>query len=250
MNVTLIDLETVVDVELLDRAEGSYGRFLDDLKIRQDTEHPWVPWYYHRPVVLAGVALRGSRVHAFAYREDDKDTIAKRWWLASSLDAEGKSPSRVITWNGRGFDLPILELDAVRRKLDVSHWMKLPGVKSWEDPRGRFSGQHIDLCDWFANGGAATRPPQNAVAAALGIPGKIGVDGSDVQKLYEDGKIDEIAGYCACDVMTLLAIWCRVVHCLGRNRDRVEPQRWIKHAREQFTAAGYGEHMEKWRRAL
>ena len=242
--VIIFDIETVVDVERVDTAEGSCEAYLDKLRVEQDTADPWVPWTYHLPVVVAGVYLKSGGPHPFVYRLDDEDEppIANRFWRLWQLQE-----AQLVTWNGRGFDLPVLELEGMRCGAALAGWLNPPGTKSWEDPRNRFSGGHFDLCDYFSNTGGAPRPSQHAFAAALGLPGKLDVDGAGVAKLYEAGKMQEIADYCVCDVLTLAAIFFRYLLAVGGDPALAEER--MEKIKSGFDELGYGHAVGKWERA-
>jgi hypothetical protein len=68
--------------------------------------------------------------------------------------------------------------------------------------RYRYSEEgHIDLCDWLADHGATRSGSLDAVARLFGLPGKVGVDGSQVEGLYRAGPAREDPGYCLADVV-------------------------------------------------
>jgi predicted PolB exonuclease-like 3'-5' exonuclease len=67
--------------------------------------------------------------------------------------------------------------------------------------RARYSEDgHLDLCDWLADHGATRAGSLDALAHLIGLPGKVGVDGSQVAGLYEAGQLDAIERYCLSDV--------------------------------------------------
>lgn len=101
----------------------------------------------------------------------------------------------LVTYNGRRFDLPVI----VHRAL--LHGVQLPFYYQQRGARYRFSEEgHLDLADCLTDYGACSMATLDDVAKLCGLPGKVGVDGSDVAALYRDGKLDEIAAYCLADV--------------------------------------------------
>jgi predicted PolB exonuclease-like 3'-5' exonuclease len=118
------------------------------------------------------------------------------------LDA--KRPT-VVTWNGRGFDMPVITSRALK------HGMTMPWWFSDRNTRYRYSTEgHFDLMDFLADFGAAKNARLDAYARLVGFPGKIGVDGSQVLAMVQAGKIDEVNAYCLCDVAQTAAIFLRV----------------------------------------
>ena len=136
---------------------------------------------------------------------------------AEAFDAIGEAlrrSDRLVTFNGRGFDLPVLRLAASRAK----------GAAPWRwcdsDRRRRFPDYktrtlwHWDLLDLITDHGAGQRFSLDALARSYGLPGKGEVSGADVGTLFESGEIEQIARYCAED--TLQTLLCAL--------------RWMRHA--------------------
>ncbi len=100
----------------------------------------------------------------------------------------------LITYNGRSFDLPVLAMRS------LCHGAPMPWYYA-RDVRYRFSELgHLDLCDALADHGASKMATLDVVAKLIGLPGKVGVDGSQVEPLYRGGHLDLIADYCLADV--------------------------------------------------
>jgi predicted PolB exonuclease-like 3'-5' exonuclease len=118
------------------------------------------------------------------------------------LDA--KKPT-VVTWNGRGFDMPVITSRALRHGISMPWWF------TDRNTRYRYSTDgHFDLMDFLADFGATKNARLDVYAKLIGFPGKVGVDGSQVQPLVHAGKIDEVNAYCLCDVAQTAAIFLRV----------------------------------------
>lgn len=122
-----------------------------------------------------------------------------------------------VTFNGRNYDLPVLEFAAFRYGISLPGWFNVDS-RSYEQARNRYNiAQHIDLCDLFSNFGAArVNGGLNLMANLIDKPGKSGVDGSQVQQMYYDGQLDEINDYCRCDVLDTYFVFLRSRVLLGR----------------------------------
>ncbi|MCH2200688.1 MAG: 3'-5' exonuclease [Fuerstiella sp.] len=122
-----------------------------------------------------------------------------------------------VTFNGRGYDLPVLELAAFRYGISLPGWFNVES-RTYEQSRNRYNiERHIDLCDLFANFGATRiHGGLNLMANLIDKPGKSGVDGSEVQQMYWDGQLDEINDYCRCDVLDTYFVFLRSRVLLGR----------------------------------
>src|SRR5580692_10078507 len=111
----------------------------------------------------------------------------------------------IITWNGRGFDMPVITSRALRHGISMPWWFQD------RNTRYRYSTDgHFDLMDFLADFGATKNARLDAYARIVGFPGKVGVDGSQVLPLVNAGKIDEVNAYCLCDVAQTAAIFLRV----------------------------------------
>ncbi len=122
--------------------------------------------------------------------------------FASWLD---RAKPCVVTWNGRGFDMPVLTSRALKHGVPMPWWFKD------RNTRYRFSSEgHFDLMDFLADFGAAKSARLDVFAKLVGFPGKVGVDGSQVQPMVHAGRLDEVNAYCLCDVAQTAAIFLRV----------------------------------------
>jgi predicted PolB exonuclease-like 3'-5' exonuclease len=122
--------------------------------------------------------------------------IVKKFWLGVSC-----YKAKLVTFNGRAFDMPLLELAAFRYGFSARDY--------YQNSRNRFNGP-IDLCDWMTNFGACRLTGGlDLLAKLLGKPGKMEVSGEQVYQLYLDGKIQEINDYCLCDTLDTYFVFLR-----------------------------------------
>jgi predicted PolB exonuclease-like 3'-5' exonuclease len=120
-------------------------------------------------------------------------------------DDVGEGPV-LVSFNGSGFDLPVLRYRALAHGVSVPVLFGAANRDYWY----RFGGDHIDLCDMLSGFGASARPSLGEMAALLGIPAKLGgMDGSQVEALARAGRLDEIAAYCLGDVIVTFRLLLR-----------------------------------------
>ena len=156
-----------------------------------------------------------------------------------------------VTFNGRGYDLPLLELAAFRFGYSLPTWFNY-GEKSFEQARNRYNmNSHLDLYDLISNFGAVKLPGGlNLIANLIGKPGKGAVDGSQVQDMYFAGKLQEINDYCRCDVLDTYFVFLRSQVLTGRlklddeQRLVAETHAWLQQQAE--TCAAYRNYLENW----
>ncbi len=123
----------------------------------------------------------------------------------------------LVSFNGRGYDLPVLELGAFRYGLSLPAWFNVES-RSFEQARNRYNiDRHIDLQDLISNFGAMrVSGGLNLMANLIDKPGKSGIDGSQVQNLYWDGQAEKINDYCRCDVLDTYFVFLRTRVLIGR----------------------------------
>jgi hypothetical protein len=111
----------------------------------------------------------------------------------------------VVTWNGRGFDMPVITSRALKHGVSMPWWF------SDRHTRYRYSTEgHLDLMDFLADYGAAKNSRLDVYAKLVGLPGKVGVDGSQVAPMVHAGRLDEVNAYCLCDVAQTAGLFLRV----------------------------------------
>lgn len=124
-----------------------------------------------------------------------------------------------VTFNGRGYDLPLMELAAFRYGISLPLWFNVD-ARSYEQARYRYNSEaHADLHDLLTNFSAMRfSGGLNLLANLLGKPGKSGVDGSQVQDLYDAGDLEKINNYCQCDVLDTYFVFLRSRVLLGKMK--------------------------------
>jgi predicted PolB exonuclease-like 3'-5' exonuclease len=206
----VFDIETVLDLTVARRWLARPDLSPDDAAEALQSAHPKliVPKLpFHRIVAIAG-ALVGEdgqllRLTALGQPEDDEATLVRAFFQA----AESRPHPTLVGWNSSGFDLPCLIYRAIR------HGIAAPRFYQSRTARNRYSEEgHLDLMDWLSGYGATTRVALDEMAALVGVPGKLGVDGSQVATLWAEGRIDAIRTYCETDVLTTTLVfghWAR-----------------------------------------
>jgi predicted PolB exonuclease-like 3'-5' exonuclease len=187
----ILDIETIPDRELFTPPEPAAG-----------VERAFPPLYASRPIVL-GVMwldqdLTCKRIGTFGEAKDEAGM------MSDFADFMGKWKPHLVTWNGRGFDLPVLALRALRHGLPFGWYYRGAGY------RYRYSEEgHLDLCDVLSDHGAARMTSLDGAARVIGLPGKGDVDGSQVEGLFLAGQIEALRHYCLSDVAQTAFLFLR-----------------------------------------
>lgn len=157
----------------------------------------------------------------------------------------------LVSFNGRSFDIPLLELAAFRYGVPVPDWYG-QNLKTREQYRNRYNqNSHLDLQELLTNFGASRFfGGLNLVAQLIGKPGKMDIDGNKVQELYESGQVAAINDYCRCDVLDTYFVFLRSAVLQGqlsleREQALVEQTRnWL--AEQSAQRPVYGRYLQQW----
>jgi 3'-5' exonuclease len=108
----------------------------------------------------------------------------------------------IVSFNGTGFDLPVLRYRA------MVHGLSAPGLS--DDYFKRYSTSHVDLCDQLANFDRRAMVGLDDLCKMMGLPGKPhGIDGSKVWEAVQEGRIQDCADYGETDVVNTYRVWLR-----------------------------------------
>jgi predicted PolB exonuclease-like 3'-5' exonuclease len=202
----VLDIETVPEMSGNDTSGGWTA---------DDKGFP--PLHVHRPVVVGVLwldhELRFRRLGIVGEGKDEREMLEDLSAFVTRHQPE------LVTYNGRGFDLPVLALRSLK------HGVPMP----WH-----YEGKvgHVDLCAALSNHGAARSTSLDAVARLIGLPGKIGVDGSQVEALWRAGRADQVKRYCLADVAQTALLFLRFRLLAGT----LEAGRYRQAARELMEA--------------
>jgi 3'-5' exonuclease len=176
---------------------------------RQATGNDFLPPYLQR-VVAISCALRsddGMRVWSLGAAQDSEADIVRRFF-----DGIEKYTPQLVSWNGGGFDLPVLHYRALVHGI--------PGCCYWDQGENdrefkfnnylsRFHARHTDLMDVIAGYQNRAWAPLTEIAVLCGLPGKLGMDGSQVYSAWQRGEIGAIRDYCETDVANTYLLFLR-----------------------------------------
>jgi 3'-5' exonuclease len=130
-----------------------------------------------------------------------RSIVEQFWSNLVKVRQRYKDGVKLVTFNGRGFDLPLLEVAAFRYGCN--------GGDCFAN-RNRYTGNHLDLMDWMSNYGAIRMAGGlDVLAKLLGKPGKKSVAGDQVYQMLLDGKIQEINDYCMFDTLDTYFVFLR-----------------------------------------
>ncbi|HEX7417427.1 MAG TPA: 3'-5' exonuclease [Steroidobacteraceae bacterium] len=222
MNVLVFDIETVPDTALGRRLYGLDG--LDDAAVakamftrrRQELGNDFLALEQHRVVAIS-----------CALRSGDALTLWSLGDLASSeaqlierfFDGLERYTPDLVSWNGSGFDLPVLNYRALGAGVQAARYWETGDADSafrWNNYLSRYHWRHLDLMDVLSGFQPRARASLEDMAALLHLPGKLGFSGAKVWDAYLAGDLRGIRHYCETDVLNTYLIYLRFQLLRGR----------------------------------
>ncbi|CAD7287809.1 hypothetical protein LMG7974_00697 [Campylobacter majalis] len=206
--ICVFDCETIPDASLLRRIYGYDG---DDMDVslqafeaqKQVSGSEFLPIIYHRVVAISAVMAdeygRFLRVSTMK-GENEREILTK------FITFINEHNPRLVSFNGRGFDLPMIMARAMRYNISASAYYETDNKElnkdKWKNYRSRYDGRfHLDLLDHISDFGAVRGLKLDALCASLNIPGKYDVSGDQVLELFYQNEIEKINEYCESDVL-------------------------------------------------
>jgi 3'-5' exonuclease len=221
MSFAIFDIETRIDKALIQSVmyphedvteEEAYQRFRQQIREERDGRSDFLPLPFHVPISIVVGNVTGSyiltAVEVLSAEDYSEEGIVCEFWRRVEV-----FPGTLVSFNGRAFDLPVLEMQALRYGCQAPRYFN-----EKYGHRYRYSEErHYDLFDFLSNVGVhRIRGGFNLLARLIGLPGKTSVDGSMIQGLWEAGQLSTIHAYCRQDVIQTYGLFLRVELMRGR----------------------------------
>lgn len=254
----VFDVESIADGDLVSRLRyagqglsprDAVQKYRDELMAEFGND--FVPYTYQVPLsITVGKVSAEFRLMEVAALDEPKfrsHIMTQLFWRGWEYY---KRPT-LVSFNGRTFDIPLLELAAFRYGLSLPQWFNIASP-TYEQSRNRYNiNAHIDLQELVTNFGSSRFSGGLHLAAnLLGKPGKMDVEGHMVQDLYNEGKVAEINDYCRCDVLDTYFVFLRTRVLLGQltieDEQRLvnETKEWLQESTEKTPV--FGRYLERW----
>lgn len=226
-----------------DVAEMAYTRR------RAQTGNDFLQPHLQRVVAISCALREGDhfRVWSLGMPEDGEAELIRRFY-----DGIERYTPTLVSWNGSGFDLPVLHYRSLVHGLSAPRYWDMG-----EDDRefkfnnyiNRYHSRHTDLMDLLALFNGRNSVPLDALAQLCGFPGKLGMDGSRVWQAYQDGEIANIRNYCETDSANTFLLFLRFQLLRGAY-DEARYRREIELVRTTLGKSGaahWREFLDAWR---
>ncbi len=258
----VFDIESIADGNLISKVRYPAENYSPEKAIEvycaqllEQSGSEFIPYTYHLPVSVAiikvGVDLKIIDIVTLDSPRYRSHVITKTFWDGWKAY---KMPT-LVSFNGRTFDIPLMEMSAFRFGISIPDWFNL-NDRTYDQKRNRYNqASHLDLQEVITNFGATRlNGGLNLVANLLGKPGKMGIAGHMVQELYDKGELLRINDYCRCDVLDTYFVLLRTKVLIGQIsledeqllvKDAME---WLEMKSDEFPVYGeYIQQCEPWR---
>ncbi len=254
MNVLVFDIETVPDIEagrrvygLGDLPDSDVAKAMFHLRSQQNDGVEFLRHHLHRVVAISAVFRDAQHFRVWSLGDE---RAGEREIIQRFFDGIEKYSPMLVSWNGSGFDLPVLHYRALRHGVRAArYWDTGDDDRDfrWNNYLNRFHFRHLDLMDIISGYQARAAAPLDEIATVLGFPGKMGMSGAHVWEAFLEGDLRGIRNYCETDVLNTYLVYLRFELIRGRltlsQHDR-ELQR-VK----DYLAAAKEEHLQQFLRA-
>jgi predicted PolB exonuclease-like 3'-5' exonuclease len=257
--VLIFDIETIPDVAGLRRIHDLPTELPDEevaelafQQRRAKTGNDFLPLHLQRVVTISCVlrTTEGFRVWSLSEPELDEGAIIQRFF-----DGIEKFSPQIVSWNGGGFDLPVLHYRGLLHGVAAPRYWDM-GEGDYADSRdfkwnnyiSRYHTRHLDLMDLLALYQPRASAPLDELAKLMGFPGKLGMDGGKVWSAWQDGRIAEIRDYCETDVVNTYLVYNRFRRLRGELTAEEEGAEaaFVRAQLERIDAPHWREFVAAW----
>ncbi len=214
--ILVFDIETIPDVAGLRRLDSTTSNLSDEALVqqtfearREKTGSDFLPHHLHRIAAISCVFRDrdGFRVRSIGNLNDTEATLIQAFFRVIE-----KYTPQLVSWNGGGFDLPVLHYRSLINHVVAPKYWDLGEDDrdfKWNNYLSRYHSRHTDLMDLLALYQPRANVPLDALAKLCGFPGKLGMDGSQVWQAFQQGQLEQIRNYCETDVVNTYLLYCR-----------------------------------------
>lgn len=223
--VLVFDIETIPDIAGLRKLHG-LGIDITDQQVAQmafaarkeKTGSDFLPHYLQRVVAISCVLRRTTRQSEASFHVGSlgSETDNEAELVSKFFDLIEKYTPQLVSWNGGGFDLPVLHYRALVHGVTANRYWEMGESASaegrefkWNNYISRYHLRHLDLMDLLAMYQPRANAPLDDLAKLCGFPGKMGMDGNQVWGAYQAGQLADIRQYCETDVVNTYLLYCR-----------------------------------------
>ena len=211
----VFDIETIPDCNAGRRLYGLQDLTDEAVAKALYAKHPnshgrcFLPHHLHQIVAISLVLHTHDQLKVWSLGEinDTEATLLERFFAGLE-----KFKPILVSWNGQGFDLPVMHYRALFHKVAAPQYWEIGDQDQqyrWNNYLNRYHMRHVDLMDTLAAYNSRAFAPLHEMATLCGFPGKLGMDGSQVWPAYQRGELDAVRNYCETDVLNTYLLYLR-----------------------------------------
>lgn len=215
MNILVFDIETIPDIEA--------GKKLYDLHTLSDedalqailtlrrikTGNEFMPHHLQKIVAISLVLATDQQLKVWSLGDEQSSEADLIQRFFKGID---KHMPTLVSWNGSGFDLPVLHYRALLHQISAPLYWEVGEQQQafrWNNYLNRFHYRHLDIMDILALYQNKAFAPLDEISTMLGFPGKMGMSGDKVFPAYQAGQLKAIRDYCETDVLNTYCVYLR-----------------------------------------
>jgi predicted PolB exonuclease-like 3'-5' exonuclease len=202
-HVIVWDLETVPDLRGFAAASGHDG--ISDDEVREAMGDKFPKHIFHSIICIGALVARRDNAHweVTALGAPHIGERSEKELIIGFVNRIAELSPQLVTFNGSGFDLPVLRYRAMVHAIPAVGLASRPYFH-------RYSDDAIDLCDVLSSYSSQAKVSLHELCKVMGLPGKPnGLSGADVDRYHRERRIREIADYCESDVLNTFRVWLR-----------------------------------------
>jgi len=215
MNILVFDIETIPDINagrtlynLNDLDEKAVADALF-AKQRQKNGSNFLPLHLHQVVAISLVLKKQDQLKVWSLGSlgSNEKEIIQRFF-----DGIEKFTPDLVSWNGSGFDFPVLHYRAMLHGVVAQRYWETGDCDNqfrWNNYINRYHYRHMDVMDILAAYQGRANAPLDQIASLCGFPGKMGMSGANVWESYQQGQLEGIRNYCETDVLNTYLVYLR-----------------------------------------
>lgn len=212
--ICVFDIESIPDIELLQEVYGYKGDSMEvcNQAFAQQKEingSEFLPLGFHKIISIASVLADdfGNFIKVGNFAKNTPIENREEILLQEFSTFLNKQNPRLISFNGRGYDMPLIGIRSLKYNINLSGYYETDnpnfGKNKWENYRQRYSEKfHLDIYDTLGNYGATRAITLDVICKMAGIMGKYEVCGSQVHEIiFQDNDLPKVDFYCQSDVL-------------------------------------------------
>ena len=254
--ILVFDIETIPDIEGIRSLYVLDKNLSDDdvvnvasYKRRQKNGSDFLQQHLQKIVAISCVLRERDQLKIWTLGDidDPEEEVIQRFF-----DGIDKYTPTLVSWNGSGFDLPVLNYRALMHGIHASKYLDMGEIDKdfkWNNYLSRYHTRHTDLMEFLAMFQGKNNAALDDIAKLCGFPGKLGMDGGKVWDTYREGNIQSIRDYCETDVANTYLVYLKFQLIRGHlNQNEYESEiNLVKNTIQGYQKDHWDEFLSAWK---